>query len=451
MIGMATQRAGSTQERKAGGNKPIVEKTLSVATTMSQTKKQCACGGGCPKCNSKKNSSRGILQAKLQVGAPDDVYEQEADRVADEVLATPMHKAIGNITAPRIQRLTSKATEPLRIARANVSQVLSSPGRPLESSLAQDMGQRFDHDFSEVRIHSDIAATESARDINAYAYTVGNDIVFDASKFAPPTREGRHLLAHELTHVIQQSASNEIRADQSNKLFGLSRASPTIIQRQDAGGTDLDAGVPRDTSADSTSEAQDACVQRLGGCTNTRAGGIASSEEIHSYNQRCREETGYTGPDLQPSCPVAPPPTPPPPCHAVMGGREIDHWAGTIFGQEHTYVNFEEGASRWLIEGGPDPARPTITGAWVKPGQWESRGNRVNTNYTSATDCTRVKQALFDATTTYHSMRLPYDPTSGPNSNSFAEQLTFKAGVPPAFNSLWDHQWDYWRSHPRPF
>ena len=82
---------------------------------------------------------------------------------------------------------------------------LASPGRPLEPALRQDMEQRFGHDFSRVRVHSGAAAEQSARNVNAHAYTVGQDIVFNAGRFAPRTPEGPQLLAHELTHVVQQA------------------------------------------------------------------------------------------------------------------------------------------------------------------------------------------------------------------------------------------------------
>jgi hypothetical protein len=69
------------------------------------------------------------------------------------------------------------------------------------------MGQRFGHDFSRVRVHSGGAAEQSAREVNAHAYTVGHDIVFGAGRFSPGTHEGQRLIAHELTHVVQQSGS----------------------------------------------------------------------------------------------------------------------------------------------------------------------------------------------------------------------------------------------------
>lgn len=87
---------------------------------------------------------------------------------------------------------------------ASVDQALASPGRPLESALRQDIEQRFGHDFSRVRVHTGEAAEQSARELNASAYTAGHNIVFGAGRFAPGTHQWRRLIAHELTHVLQQ-------------------------------------------------------------------------------------------------------------------------------------------------------------------------------------------------------------------------------------------------------
>ena len=141
------------------------------------------------------------------VNEPGDIYEQEADRVADQVMATPAHHAVSG-APPRIQRFSGQSNGQMDAAPASVDQALASPGRPLEPALRQDMEQRFGYDFSRVRVHSGAAAEQSARDVNANAYTVGHDIVFGAGRFAPGTHEGRRLIAHELTHVVQQSVAS---------------------------------------------------------------------------------------------------------------------------------------------------------------------------------------------------------------------------------------------------
>jgi len=143
------------------------------------------------------------VQTKLRVNEPGDIYEQEADRIADQVMATTAHPTVNG--APlRIQRFAGQPTAQAGTAPASIDQVLASPGMPLEPALRHDMEQRFGHDFSEVRVHLGSTAEQSAQHVNANAYTVGHNIVFGAGRFARGTQQGRRLLAHELTHVVQQ-------------------------------------------------------------------------------------------------------------------------------------------------------------------------------------------------------------------------------------------------------
>lgn len=179
-------------------------------STSGLLQRKCACGnnamagGGCEECGKKQRLG---LQTKLKVNEPGDIYEQEADRIADQVMATPAPHAVSN-APPRIQRFAGQPAGQAEAAPASVNQALSSPGRPLEPALRQDMEQRFGYDFSRVRVHSGAAAEQSARDVNAHAYTVGHDIVFGAGKFALATPAGRRLLAHELAHTVQQSGGD---------------------------------------------------------------------------------------------------------------------------------------------------------------------------------------------------------------------------------------------------
>ncbi|HWW75932.1 MAG TPA: DUF4157 domain-containing protein [Pyrinomonadaceae bacterium] len=158
------------------------------------------------------------LQTKLTVNAPGDAYEQEADRVAERVMRMP---------EPRLQRACAcgggcpgckqDARERLQTKRVRaddvaetaappiVHEVLRSPGRPLDASTREFMETRFGHDFGRVRVHTDAHAAESAGELNALAYTVGSNVVFGAGRYRPETAEGRRLLAHELTHTLQQS------------------------------------------------------------------------------------------------------------------------------------------------------------------------------------------------------------------------------------------------------
>lgn len=203
----------------------------------SLLQRQCACGthttGGaeCAECSKKKLA----LQRKLSIGESDDPLEVEADRVADQVMAAPTHPAVSG-TPLRIQRFAGQPVGESGMAPASVDSVLASSGRPLEPALRRDMEQRFGHDFSRVRVHSGAAAEQSAREINANAYTVGHAIVFDAGRFAPGTQGGRRLIAHELTHVVQQSGAQGFHADRGNEMrdpLPAASSSPTgIIQRE---------------------------------------------------------------------------------------------------------------------------------------------------------------------------------------------------------------------------
>ena len=148
------------------------------------------------------------IQAKLAVNTPGDVFEQEADRVADQVLSAPVAPVVGAL--PCIQRFSGRSDQSEGkwwTAPASVDRVLASSGKPLEPALRHDMEQRFGHDFSRVRVHTGGAAEQSAREVNALAYTVGQDVVFGLGQYAPQSDTGRRLMAHELAHVMQQSHS----------------------------------------------------------------------------------------------------------------------------------------------------------------------------------------------------------------------------------------------------
>jgi hypothetical protein len=95
-------------------------------------------------------------------------------------------------------------TSLLEEERSPVHDVIKSGGRQLEPDVREDMEARLGHDFSDVRVHDDTAAAASATAVNAHAYTVRPNVVFQRDKYDPSTQEGKTTLAHELTHVVQQ-------------------------------------------------------------------------------------------------------------------------------------------------------------------------------------------------------------------------------------------------------
>jgi hypothetical protein len=181
-----------------------------------------------------------IVQAKLRIGAPNDKYEREADRVADQVMreqAPAPESPCDSLDGPEaVQRkcaacssggsgLCPECEEELQrhafpvaslVQRKTVgsgagmnvppivNDVLSSNGQPLDRTTRAFFEPRFGHDFSPMRIHADARAAESARAVEARAYTVGRHVVFGAGQHALATPAGRRLMAHELAHVVQQ-------------------------------------------------------------------------------------------------------------------------------------------------------------------------------------------------------------------------------------------------------
>src|SRR5580698_3191051 len=144
------------------------------------------------------------IQTKLTVNEPGDQYEQEADRVADQVMrmSAPLHEPSKALAAPAsfsesVQASPANSShEEQTTAPPIVEDVLRSQGQPLDLQTRTFMEPRFGQDFSHVRVHTGTAAEQSAQDVNAHAYTVGSDIVFGSGQYRPGTTAGDRLLAH---------------------------------------------------------------------------------------------------------------------------------------------------------------------------------------------------------------------------------------------------------------
>ena len=198
-----------------------------------------------------------VLQTKLKIGEPNDKFEQEADRVADEVMRMPEPRTLetatisGSAPPTRIQRACPECKEglsgrPVAIQRmcpeceeelhrqpmeveetvqakeiscrtpevtpdvqAQISGLRGS-GQPLPGSVRAFFEPRFGRDFGGVRVHTDFRAASVASQVNARAFTVGHHMVFGVGQYAPQDRAGKNLMAHELTHVLQQSPAQEM-------------------------------------------------------------------------------------------------------------------------------------------------------------------------------------------------------------------------------------------------
>ncbi|MGR9100879.1 MAG: eCIS core domain-containing protein [Gammaproteobacteria bacterium] len=173
----------------------------------------CACGGDagvngiCDKCNKEKKLQRKAVESGLfgQPLADDPRCEAEADRVADQLISQsrpPRDQVKAVATAPVMQRNSDEGGIVMDEVPKQVDKALAVSGRPLDSETRLYFEQRFGRGFSGVRVHVDDAAAGS---VQARAFTVGDRIVFASGQYRPTTDAGRRLLAHELTHVVQQA------------------------------------------------------------------------------------------------------------------------------------------------------------------------------------------------------------------------------------------------------
>ena len=165
-----------------------VSKPLPVSGLLQR---KCACGqhtgtgGECESCRKKHEDASTKMPGTLQ-------------RAAITSAPTPTAKATADSSVPKASIPKAPTAPPI------VNDVLRSPGKALDAGTRSFMEPRFGQDFSQVRVHTDNKAANSARAVNARAYTVGQHVVFGPGEFAPDTTGGRHLLAHELTHTMQQ-------------------------------------------------------------------------------------------------------------------------------------------------------------------------------------------------------------------------------------------------------
>lgn len=169
------------------------------------------------------------IPPRLKVSRPGDEYEQEADKIAEQVMRMPSSDSPIPITNVKKRTVDGKCStcgtekegeEKMEISRKplsiyslepdeqvgkEINNIRSSSGHSIDASAKGFMESRFGYNFSSVKIHTDESAARSANSVNARAYTIGNDVVFGEGQYRPNTQEGRMLLAHELTHVVQQN------------------------------------------------------------------------------------------------------------------------------------------------------------------------------------------------------------------------------------------------------
>lgn len=179
------------------------------------------------------------LQTKLQVGNRNDPQEQEADKVADQVVSQNWQGIIQRKCAAcedekeqNIQpKLDSSANSSATTDGISPGNLNSSAGKPLPAAINQHMSDAIGFDFSAVRVHTDSNAQQLNQHLHSKAFTYGNDVYFNQNQYQPSKPQGEHLLAHELTHVVQQNGGSQ------------------LIQKQDAPGPPSEIPLNSDVGA----------------------------------------------------------------------------------------------------------------------------------------------------------------------------------------------------------
>ena len=203
------------------------QKSAPFSVAQSQTVARWSCGSPSPFGHDFRRIPinppvTGPAQAKLTVYTPGDEYEQEADRISEQIMRMrePRFQCACGGACPKCQassRPSSFQAKHVRVDGARqisappiVHRVLASPGQLLDPGTRSFMEPRFGADFSHVRVHTGPDAAESARQIGARAYTLGGHIVFGVGEYAPASKAGRGLLTHELAHVLQQDGARTV-------------------------------------------------------------------------------------------------------------------------------------------------------------------------------------------------------------------------------------------------
>lgn len=169
-------------------------------------------------------TSGATVQAKLTVGAPNDQYEQEADWMADRIMTGAQDAGgVHTTDTESAQRLCEECEEeeeeagvqPKADAGATPAHGTGIPpsegGMPLPGPLQHRFSHGFGHDLSPVRVHTDPVANRQASELNARAFTYGQHIYFRQGQYQPGNPTGQWLLAHELTHTLQQDAQGRLK------------------------------------------------------------------------------------------------------------------------------------------------------------------------------------------------------------------------------------------------
>ena len=343
---------------------------------------------------------------------------------------TPGGGECAGCRAKREQKLQRTATgsDSSQVAPSIVHEVLRSPGQPLDRSTRAFMEPRFGHDFSRVRVHTNAKAAESAQAVGALAYTVGQDIVFRSGQFDPTTEEGKRVLAHELTHTVQQ---RNVSPGMQTKLE-ISRQSDPSEQEAESVADSIATGSPI-TIGHSSSANVARQEDRDGGTTND-----ASAETTNDSPQDAGLPGGVSTPPA-PAAPASAGSAPPPGSLCQVDVRAAPAafvgWAGFW----HLFIVTTDGSRvQKFFRGGtrqkcgatswPFYGISTNTGPYA-PGTIDWNPGAPSVTLVSGPSACGHEGCFSSELTRIAAGCTPYKPL-GPNSNTVVKTLLLNCGLP---------------------
>lgn len=196
--------------------------------------------------NAEDDDDRSTIQPKLKIGAPGDKYEKEADAVADQVMQMPDSSGQEVPAAKCDKGVLQMKSDHVTDSYASTSLAgtidrTKGQGQTLPDGIQHELSDKIGADFSQVKVHTDTQAIQMSEELGAKAFTHGSDIYFNKGQYSPGSSQGKHLLAHELTHTVQQSGKVNARVIQRVPLADFNSRHPGLIDEILDTSSDIDA------------------------------------------------------------------------------------------------------------------------------------------------------------------------------------------------------------------
>lgn len=372
-----------------------------------------------------------FFQPRLSINQPNDTYEQQADHMADQVMRMPdpsvkqpgfFKPAISPLQRKcheceeddkKLHRKESSTGEAHADSQlGNYVSSLGSTGQSMSSTARQFFEPRFGYNFSNVKLHTDSVAAKSAQSINALAYTSGNNIVFNSGQYSPESDNGKKLIAHELTHVVQQGLTNQ------------------SIQRQM---DPMDGGLPPGglPSGGAGQEAQP--TEPVAQAPGLPSGGAAQQAQPTDGGQQGAVQNGSSSSGSSGGGGGAGGPAPTGDCRVDVRATKISALGGLPVYHLFVILHNKTSGTETYYRGGPSSGGPsygnitTMNGSYL-PGTIDWEPSAPSLTVQDPVDCATTDTCFVRELRRIDGTATPYAPT-GPNSNTVARTILNKCGI----------------------